>query len=77
MIRQTIVPTTNSYTLQLKIPDSMIGKQVTVFYDEEEDIAVEDKPATKIMKNASDIFKDCRVSLKDFKFNRDEANDYE
>jgi hypothetical protein len=77
MIRQTIVPTTNSYTLQLKIPDSMIGKQVTVFYDEEEDIAVEDGPATNTMKNASDIFKDCRVSLKDFKFNRDEANDYE
>ncbi len=76
MIRQTIVPTTNSYTLQLQIPDSLIGKQVTVFYDEEE-IAELPKEVIANEIKASDIFKDCRVSLKDFKFNRDEANDYE
>jgi hypothetical protein len=76
MIRQTIVPTTNSYTLQLQIPDSLIGKQVTVFYDEEEviELPTEVPPKTK---KAIDIFKDCRVDLSNYKFNRDEANDYE
>ena len=76
MIRQTIVPTSNSYTLQLQIPDNLIGKQVTVFYDEEE-IAELPKETPANTESASEIFKDCRVSLKDFKFNRDEANDYE
>jgi hypothetical protein len=76
MIRQTIVPTTSSYTLQLQIPDSLIGKQVTVFYDEEEVMEPVTKQAGKTTR-VSDIFKDCRVDLSNYKFNRDEANDYE
>ncbi len=78
MIRQIIIPTTNTYTLQLQIPDSMIGKKVAVIYDEEEDIAVEEKQPTKDnIVDVSKIFDGYRVNMKDFKFNRDEANDYE
>lgn len=76
MIRQIIVPTSNSYTLQLQIPDSMIGKNVAVIYDEEEN-ADQPNEALANTESVSEIFKDCRVSFKDFKFNRDEANDYE
>ena len=76
MIRQTIVPTSNSYTLQLQIPNSMIGKQITVFYDEEEVMELQTKVPAKT-KKAIDIFKDCSVDLTNYKFNRDEANDYE
>jgi hypothetical protein len=77
MIRQIIIPTSNTYTLQLQIPNSMIGKKIAVIYDEEEDVLVEEQKPTPTKIKASEIFKDCKVSLKDYKFNRDEANDYE
>jgi len=53
------------------IPDKPItipqGKKVTVTIDEVSP-AAEDKRA---------IFDKCRIDLKDFKFNRDEANNYD
>ena len=75
-MKQIIVPTTNSYTLQLQIPDRMIGKKVAVIYDEEEIVNRKEISTASFFK-ASDIFKDCRINLSTYKFNRDEANNYE
>jgi len=56
------------------IPDSPISipqkKKVTVTIDEE-------LPATARRADRRAIFDKCRLDLTDFKFNRDEANDYE
>ena len=78
MIRTILQPTKNDLTLRL--PDNLIGKLVEV-------IAFEiDKPTdiekTNIDKNAriSEISRRLhkhRADLSDFKFSRDEANDYE
>lgn len=76
MIRQIIVPTSNIFNLQLQIPDNMIGKNVAVIFDEEE-TAEEPKQAKSSIESISEIFKDCRVNFGNYKFNRDEANNYE
>jgi hypothetical protein len=60
----------------VQIPDELIGKKVAFSYEVDETTEVQKTTNDNFVK-ASDIFKDCRVSLKDFKFNRDEANDYE
>ena len=79
MIRQIITPTSNSYTLEL--PDELIGKKVEVlaFEVENEEFALtpDNKKERSTHKNPSDIFKDCRVDLTDYKFDRDAANTYE
>jgi len=55
------------------IPDSPISipqkKKVTVTIDEE-------SSATTRQTDRRAIFNKCRLDLTDFKFNRDEANDY-
>ena len=79
LIREIIVPTGNSYTLNL--PDEMIGKQVEVIAFEIEsstqqannDIEAREQKIEKIRE----IFKDSLVDLSNFKFDRDEANNYD
>lgn len=70
MTTQIIVPTSNIFNLQLQIPDDLIGKKVAVSYEQEE---FKEQPTQTINSSESiaEIFKDCRVSLKDYKFNRD------
>lgn len=80
MIRQIIFPTSNTYTL--KLPDELVGKEVEVLAfeirDENEATIRDDKHKSlnKYVK-ASDIFKDCRVDLTNYKFDRDAANTYD
>ena len=73
LVREIIYPTENNYTLRL--PDEMIGKQVEVIAFEIE------KTPKKFIKNdlkeIQDIFKGNRINLSNFKFDRDEANNYE
>jgi hypothetical protein len=71
MPTQTIIPTSN--ILQVQIPNEYIGKELEFSYEEKK--SKQNKPTNKF--KASDIFKDCRVDLSNYKFNRDEANDYE
>lgn len=73
LIREIIVPTGNSYTLNL--PDEMIGKQVEVIAFEIENKPVDEK-ADKIAR-LSESLKDLRVDLSNYKFDRDEANNYD
>ncbi|MEQ1554492.1 MAG: hypothetical protein ABL929_09955 [Ferruginibacter sp.] len=76
MTTQIIVPTSNVFNLQVEIPKDLIGKKVSVSYEVDE-TTENPKTTNDNFVKASDIFKDCRVSLKDFKFNRDEANEYD
>lgn len=73
LVREIIYPTENNYTLRL--PDEMIGKQVEV-------IAFEIKKTPKKvvsdkMERLSNSLDSLKIDLYNFKFNRDEANDYE
>ena len=73
LIREIIYPTENNYTLRL--PDEMIGKQVEVIAFEIE--KTPKKSTQNNLKDIQDIFRDNRIDLSNFKFNRDEANNYE
>lgn len=75
MIRETIIATSNTYTIHF--PNNWVGEKVTVIYDTEEEIA--DKVSKEINSNykPSDLFKNYSVDLTSYKFNRDDANNYE
>jgi hypothetical protein len=73
MTTQTIVPTSN--ILQVQIPDNLVGKELEFSYEVKRTETKQNNATNKF--KASDIFKDCRVDLRNYKFNRDEANDYE
>jgi hypothetical protein len=73
LIREIIFPTENTYTLHL--PEEMIGKQVEIIAFE-----IEKTPLESQKKNIDDIkaiFKDSLIDLSNYKFDRDEANNYE
>ena len=76
MTTQIIEPTSNVFNLQLQIPDDLIGKKVAISYEQEEFIG-QPKQVINSIENIREIFKDCRVNFGNYKFNRDEANDYE
>lgn len=73
MIREIVKPQGNTYVLQL--PDEMIGKTVEViaFEIEEKGTLLPQKSMTQLRAE----LKELTVDMKDFKFDRDEANDYE
>lgn len=80
MIRTIVKPTKNSLTLQL--PDDLVGKTVEVIaFEIEPDISLssgkknldKEKRMQEIEKGLSNY----RIDLSGFKFNRDEANDYD
>jgi hypothetical protein len=73
LIREIIYPTENNYTLRL--PDEMIGKQVEVIAFEIE--KTPQKIASDKMERLSKSLDKLKIDLSNFKFNRDEANDYE
>jgi hypothetical protein len=73
LIREIIFPTENTYTLHL--PEEMIGKQVEIIAFE-----IEKAPLDRKEKSIDDIkaiFKDSLIDLSNYKFDRDEANNYE
>ncbi len=73
LIREIIVPTGNSYTLNL--PDEMIGKQIEVIAFEIEKKEIIDS-ADK-MERLRESLQDMRIDLSNFKFDRNEANNYD
>ncbi|MCF0056227.1 hypothetical protein [Dyadobacter sp. CY356] len=73
LIREIIVPTDNTYLL--KLPDEMIGKQVEVIAFEIETKPVEDIEERR--KRIRESLADLEVDLSNFKFDRDEANNYD
>ncbi len=75
MIRQIIIPTQNTFTINL--PNEMIGKEVEVIAFEIEKNPIVEISSFERIKQIDKIFEGVRVSLNGFKFNRDEANDYD
>ncbi|MHA4742385.1 hypothetical protein [Dyadobacter sp. MSC1_007] len=78
LVREIIVPTSNSYTLTL--PDEMVGKQVEVIAFEVENSPLSAPTGKSKIDQITDIraiFKDSLVDLSGFKFDRDEANNYD
>lgn len=80
MIRTIVKPSKNSLTLNL--PDDLVGKTVEVIAFEIEPIAsstpvseVNDK--AKRIREIEKALSNYRVDLSGFKFDRDEANDYD
>lgn len=78
LIREIIVPTGNSYTLTL--PDEMIGKRVEVIaFELNKDFLGNDETTidqNQIVNDIREIFKGNLLDMSNFKFNRDEANNY-
>lgn len=78
MIRTIIKPTKNSLTIRL--PDNLVGKMVEVLAFEvktakdNETITVDNKNRIKALEKGLNKY---RVDLSDFKFDREEANDYD
>lgn len=73
LVRKVIVPKTDSYLLTL--PKEMVGKQVEV-------TAIEVGPTTPIdidarMKKINDSLSNLKVDLTNWKFDRNEANNYD
>ena len=80
MIRTIVKPSKNSLTLQL--PDDLVGKTVEVIaFEIDQDVSTSpDKKQLDKGKRMQQIEKglsNYRIDLSGFKFNRDEANDYE
>ena len=72
MFRQIVIPTDNTLTLQ--IPNEWIGKKVEIIAK-----SIDKTPTSSLETERKDVqkmFNNCRVSLSNFVFNRDEANDY-
>jgi hypothetical protein len=74
MIRQIISNSTPAFTLQL--PADMVGKTIEIIAFEINSEKTKTSKAQKI-KKIREITKNSMVDLSSFKFNRDEANNYE
>lgn len=78
MVR-TIIKSDNK-ELRLQLPDDLVGKMIEViaFSIEETKTAVKDSISkAKRIEAIDQALNKHRVDLSDFKFDRDEANDYE
>ena len=74
MIREIVKPKGNKYVLNL--PDEMVGKTIEVVATEVE----EEKPLILAKKSFEQLNKELEgltINLSNFKFNRNEANDYD
>jgi hypothetical protein len=73
MYREII--TANSPTYEIRIPEEMRGKKIEILAFEIEN----ENPVANGNKSVSseDFFVKHRIDLSNFKFNREEANDYE
>jgi len=75
MLREIIVPENNTYLL--KLPDELVGKRVEVIAFEIEEKTDDSLEVNEKLKSIREIFDGKRIDLSSFKFNRDEANDYD
>lgn len=76
LVRKIIIPTSTTFTLTL--PEEMIGKEIQVVASEVKAPRVlTELEKDQRMQAIEAIFKDYRVDLSNFKFNRDEANNYD
>jgi hypothetical protein len=75
MYREII--TANSPTFEIRIPEEMRGKKIEIIaFEIENESPVKSELSTKSV-SSEDFFTKHRIDLSNFKFNREEANDYE
>ncbi|PSL28748.1 hypothetical protein [Dyadobacter jiangsuensis] len=75
LVKKVIVPTSTTFTLTL--PKEMIGKEIEVVASEVKAPRIlSELEKQQRMEAIEAIFKDSRVDLRNFKFDRDEANNY-
>jgi hypothetical protein len=76
MIREIIIPSNNSYLL--KIPDHYVGKplQIIAFPLNEKEEGHQPKTG-RSLEEIKKFFSNYHIDMSNFKFNRDDANDYE
>jgi hypothetical protein len=72
MIRQIIIPTQKTFTLEL--PEEFIGKKVEITLELE---SVFDNSERKSIEQLKKELEGITVNMEGYKFNREEANDYE
>jgi hypothetical protein len=80
MLRQIITPSEPSFTIQF--PSDMLGKTIEIIAFElneqiDEPQVSNDTGKLLRLKRIEDLTKDKLVDLSNFKFNRDEANNYD
>lgn len=76
LVRKVIVPTSTTFTLTL--PKEMIGKKIELVASEVKAPRVlTELEKQQRIEAIGAIFKDSRVDLSNFKFDRDEANNYD
>ena len=79
MLRQIITPLEQSFTLQF--PTDMLGKTVEIIAFElketRDNQPAEEEAKKQRLKRIKTITKNSLVDLSNFKFNRDEANNYD
>ncbi len=76
MIRKIIVPTERQYILE--IPESFIGKNVEVLaFEVSETEVLQEEDEKGRLKKIRSAFDGVRVDLSNYKFDRDEANNYD
>lgn len=73
LVRKVIIPKTDSYLLTL--PKQMVGKQIEVTAVEVAPTAPTDIDAR--MKKINDSLSNLKVDLTNWKFDRNEANNYD
>ena len=77
MIRTILKPDKNSLTLQL--PDELVGKMIEVIafsIEETKNTSQDAASKTKRIDAINNVLNKHRVDLSNYKFDRDEANDY-
>lgn len=80
MVRQLIVPDKTRLVLELDLPDDYLGEPVeitAVRLNEKLSNPTSDIEKQARMARLEKALQGYRVSLKGYKFNRDEANDYD
>jgi hypothetical protein len=77
MIRQIIIPTQKSFTIEL--PEDFIGNEVELTLEKKDSKLNPQTNLEKVKRKKAleASLQDFRIDLSNFKFNRDEANDYE
>jgi len=77
MLREIITPKKSLVTVRL--PDEMVGKTIEVIAFEIDAINTDNKNLTREqrLKRIEEITSPMLTDLSNFKFNRDEANDYD
>jgi hypothetical protein len=76
MIRKIIIPTEKTYTIEL--PEEFIGKQVEVLaFEVENQVDKLSQPKYKTVEELKKALEPYTINMQGYKFDRDEANDYD